>query len=94
MMKTPLIGQQFQVNPSTNFRLKDYVHHHNSLQAHSPLIMIYTDDPMCKRRHHEVHLSEAFKHLLKYGEINSVGEPRWRFALHPRFPYWDLNMKQ
>ena len=41
-----------------------------------------------------MHLSEAFKHLLKYGDVNSAGEPQWRFALHPRFPYWALNMKQ
>ena len=39
-------------------------------------------------------LNHSFKHLLKYGDENSAGEQQWRFALHPRFPYWALNMKQ
>lgn len=53
-----------------------------------------TGDPTCKGRRHEVTLTEGFKHLIRYADISSDGQQRWRFASHPRFPYWALNMKQ
>ena len=37
--------------------------------------------------------TDSFKHFEKYGEI-SASHLSWRFATHPRFPYWALNMKQ
>ena len=51
-------------------------------------------DPTCKGRHHAVTLAEAFKHLERYCDILPNGHFYWRFASHPRFPYWALNMKQ
>ena len=42
----------------------------------------------------EVSLSEAFKHLIKYADLDTSGLIRWRFASDPRFPYWCLNIKQ
>ena len=36
--------------------------------------------------------TEAFKHLTRYAEVAN-GTFLWRFASHPRFPYWALNMK-
>jgi len=37
---------------------------------------------------------DAFKHLICYCDKTPDGCDRWRFASHPRFPYWALNMKQ
>ena len=51
-------------------------------------------DPTCKGRHHAVTLAEAFKHLERYCDVLPNGDFYWRFASHPRFPYWALNMKQ
>ena len=51
-------------------------------------------DPTCKGRHHAVTLAEAFKHLERYCDVLPNGQFYWRFASHPRFPYWALNMKQ
>ena len=51
-------------------------------------------DPTCKGRRHAVTLAEAFKHLERYCDVLSNGLFQWRFASHPRFPYWALNMKQ
>jgi hypothetical protein len=52
-----------------------------------------TGDPTKKQRHHAVSLSDAFKHLISFGETVD-GKIVWRFASHPRFMYWALNMKQ
>lgn len=38
-------------------------------------------------------LTDAFKHLIRYAEKRG-GTMYWRFASHPRFPYWALDMKQ
>ena len=35
-----------------------------------------------------------FKHLTKFAERLLDGKYRWRFASHPRFPYWTLDKKQ
>ena len=52
-----------------------------------------TGDPTNPARIRKISLTEALKHLNRYGEF--VGNsPVWRFASHPRFPYWGLNMKQ
>ncbi|XP_028418913.1 uncharacterized protein LOC114544479 [Dendronephthya gigantea] len=51
-------------------------------------------DPTNRVRQHEVSLAEAFKHLMKFAERLPNGKFEWRFASHPRFPYWALNMKQ
>ena len=50
-------------------------------------------DPTTKGRHRLVTLSDAFKHLIHYCDKSPDGCDRWRFASHPRFPYWALNMK-
>ena len=51
-------------------------------------------DPTCKGWHHAVTVAEAFRHLEQYCDILPNGEFYWRFASHPRFSYWALNMKQ
>ena len=51
-------------------------------------------DPTTRARQHGVTLTEAFKHLVKFAERLPNGKYRWRFASHPRFPYWALDMKQ
>ena len=47
-------------------------------------------DPTCKARRREVSLSEAFKHLNKYADLDPSGLIRWRFASDPV----SLNIKQ
>ncbi|CAB4023269.1 ATP-dependent DNA helicase pif1 [Paramuricea clavata] len=51
-------------------------------------------DPTNRARQHGITLTEAFKHLMKFAERLADGKFEWRFASHPRFPYWALNMKQ
>ena len=51
-------------------------------------------DPTNRARQHGVTLTEAFKHLIKFANKLENGKFEWRFASHPRFPYWALNMKQ
>ncbi len=51
-------------------------------------------DPTNRGRQHGITLTEAFKHLMKFAERLADGKFEWRFASHPRFPYWALNMKQ
>ena len=53
-----------------------------------------TGDPTNPGRQHPVSLTDGFKHLIKYGEITVTNMKCWRFASHPRFMYWALNMKQ
>ena len=50
-------------------------------------------DPTCRARCHKVSLTDAFKHLIKYSDKSPDGSLRWRYATHPRFPYWALDMK-
>ena len=52
-----------------------------------------TGDPTIKARIRSVTLTEAFKHLICYADIED-NKPIWRFASHPRFMYWAMNMKQ
>lgn len=51
-------------------------------------------DPTYEGRERSVSLTDALKHLIKYAEKGSDNQWHWRFANHPRFPYWGLNMKQ
>lgn len=53
-----------------------------------------TGDPTFPGRSRAVSITDGFKHLIKYGEIIKDNVKSWRFANHPRFPYWALNMKQ
>ena len=53
-----------------------------------------TGDPTNPARERPVSLTDGFKHLVRFGETNASCEKHWRFASHPRFPYWALNMKQ
>ena len=51
-------------------------------------------DPTYPGRQRAISLTDGLKHLLRYGELTSNNQWYWRFASHPRFPYWGLNMKQ
>ena len=50
-------------------------------------------DPTNPARQRTVTLTEGFKHLIRFGEKTAHGNYTWRFANHPRFPFWALNMK-
>ena len=52
-----------------------------------------TGDPTYAGHQRPVSLTEGLKHLLRYGGVATDGHHCWRFASHPRFPYWTLNMK-
>ena len=62
-------------------------------QAFPTLFPFSRGDPTSKQRYNTVTLSDAFKHLICYCDKSPDGSNRWRFAFHPRFPYWALNMK-
>lgn len=49
-------------------------------------------DPTCKSRPCQVKLADGFKHLIRYADRSPEGLIRWRFASHPRFPYWAGNV--
>ena len=51
-------------------------------------------DPTKRTRLRELSLTDGFKHLMKYADLSTNETFKWRFASHPRFPYWALNMKQ
>ena len=50
-------------------------------------------DPTNPSLRRDIPLGERVKHLLKFGE-NKNGKWVYRFATHPRFAYWALNMIQ
>ena len=50
-------------------------------------------DPPNPSLRRDVPLAERVKHLLRFGE-NRDGKWVYRFASHPRFAYWALNMNQ
>ena len=50
-------------------------------------------DPTNPSLHRDVPLAEIVKRLLRFGE-NIDGKWLYRFASHPRFAYWALNMIQ
>ena len=51
-------------------------------------------DPTATDRQYAVSLSDSFKHLMRYSDMSPNATFRWRFASHPRFPFWAMNMKQ
>ena len=50
-------------------------------------------DPTSSSRHYKISHADAFKHLIRYADQLPCNQFHWRFASHPRFPYWALNMK-
>ena len=50
-------------------------------------------DPTNPSVYREVTFPSRIKHLIKFGE-NVHGKMKYRFASHPRFSYWALNMIQ
>ena len=63
-------------------------------QAFPALFPYGTGDPTCQGRQRPVNFTEAVKHLVRYADVTECGKLCWRFATHPRFPYWALNRKQ
>ncbi len=53
-----------------------------------------TGDTTYPGRQRQLSLTDGFKHLVRYGEVTADKLKSWRFASHPCFPYWALNMKQ
>ena len=53
-----------------------------------------TGDPTNSVRERHIPITYGFKHLVKFGELNDGCDKPWRFASHPRFIYWALNMKR
>ena len=51
-------------------------------------------DPTNPCLHRDVPFNERIKHLLKFAETTVNGKFYFRFASHPRFSYWALNMIQ
>lgn len=62
-------------------------------QAFPTLFPYGTGDPTVPSRHRYVSFTDAFKHLIRFAE-KIDGTMHWRFASHPRFLYWALNMKR
>ena len=52
-----------------------------------------TGDPTTKNRKHPISYTDFFKHLIRFAKIKN-DQIYWRFATHPRFSYWALNLKQ
>ena len=51
-------------------------------------------DPTNPCLHRDVPFNERIKHLLKFAETTVNGKFYFRFASHPRFSYWLLNVIQ
>ena len=51
-------------------------------------------DPTNPCLHRDVPFNDRIKHLLKFAETTVNGKFYFRFASHPRFSYWALNMIQ
>lgn len=51
-------------------------------------------DPTKRTRRREVSLTDGFRDLMRYADLSTNETFKWRFASHPRFPYWALNRKQ
>ena len=62
-------------------------------QAFPTLFPYGSGDPTYPGHQCEVSLTEGFKHLIKYGKKTTSNNLHWRFANHPCFLYWALNMK-
>ena len=64
-----------------------------AIMAFPTLFRYGKGDPTNRARNHDITLTEVFKHLMKFAEFTN-GKFEWRFASHPCFPYWALNMKR
>lgn len=88
MRVTPLIGPTLRASLFNEFWTPGLVS-----QAFPTLFPYGKGDPTCIARQRQVSLSEGFKHLIRYADVVD-GAFWWRFASHPRFPYWALNMNE
>jgi hypothetical protein len=85
---TPLPWPEMSRSPINEFTTEGL-----ATMAFPTLFPYGTGDPTTKSRQCSISFSESFKHLISFGEcINNKFV--WRFATHPRFMYWALNMKQ
>ena len=85
---TPLPWPELSKSPVNEFTTEGL-----ATMAFPTLFPFGTGDPTVKDRQYSVSFSEMFKHLLSFAE-NKNDKLVWRFATHPRFMYWALNMKQ
>ncbi|CAH3134206.1 unnamed protein product [Porites lobata] len=78
---------QWLVNNNSHY--KDITINQNSLNS----LPEHGGDPTNPSLRRDIPLGERVKHLLKFGE-NKNDKWVYRFATHPRFGYWALNMIQ
>ena len=76
-----------------NEPLNEYVNPFLATLAFPTLFPDGKGDPTNPSLHRNIPLAERVKHLLRFGE-NKNGRWLYRFATHPRFAYWALNMIQ
>ena len=76
-----------------NEPLNEYVNPFLATLAFPTLFPDGKGDPTNPSLHRNIPLAERVKHLLRFGE-NKDGRWLYRFATHPRFAYWALNMIQ
>ena len=88
MRVTPLDWPNNAGQPINEFRTPGL-----ASQAYPTLFLYGKGDSTCTARQRQVSFSEGLKHLIHYVDVVN-GAFWWRFASHPRFPYWALNMKQ
>ena len=80
--------------PSTeSVPLNEYTTHYLATMAFPTLFPDAKGDPTNPVLHRDVTFPNKIKHLIKFGEIVN-GKFVYRFATHPRFSYWALNMIQ
>ena len=92
-IRSAITGDTLDWPSISNQAINEYNTPHLATMAFPTLFPHGTGDPTNPARQLKVSLTDSFKHLIKYGEIIE-GHPHWRFATHPRFSYWALNMKQ
>ena len=76
-----------------NEPLNEYQLSHLATMAFPTLFPDGKGDPTHQCLLRDVPMHERIKHLSKFAEIND-GKWVYRFANHPRFPYWAFNMIQ
>lgn len=76
-----------------NEPLNEYVNPFLATLAFPTLFPDGKGDPTNPSLHRNIPLAERVKHLLRFGE-NKNGRWLYRFATHPRFAYWALNLIQ
>jgi hypothetical protein len=87
--QTPLDWPEIGGQPINEFNIP-----HLATMAFPILFPHGSGDPTFSGRQREVSHTDGFKHLIRYGEITPDNQNCWRFASHPRFRFWALNMKQ